>query len=108
MKSIMLAAALGASLVVTGAARAQDAKAAEELARKSACMACHATDKKMVGPSYREVAAKYRDRKDAEAYLADKVRKGGKGVWGDIPMPPNAGVKDEDIRTIVRWILTTK
>jgi cytochrome c len=108
MKSIILAGAISAGLLVTGGAQAADAKAAEALAAKNACMACHAMDKKMVGPAYKEVAAKYRGQKDAEAKLIDKVKKGGKGAWGEVPMPPNAAVKDEDVKTIVQWILSMK
>lgn len=76
-----------------------------ELAKKSNCMSCHQVDKKMVGPSYQDVAKKYAGQKDAEAKLFEKVKKGGKGVWGEVPMPPNANVKDEDIKTLVKWIL---
>jgi cytochrome c len=90
-----------AALVATLPARAQ-----EELAKKHGCVACHTTDKKLVGPSYKEVAAKYRDDKSAEAKLFDKVKKGGQGVWGQVPMPPNAAVPDGDIKTLVKWILS--
>ena len=79
-----------------------------ELAKKSACTACHAIDKKLVGPAYKDVAAKYRGDADAEAMLIDKVKKGGTGVWGQIPMPPNSAVKDEDIKTLVKWVLSLK
>ena len=84
------------------------AAANEELAKKNACTACHAIDKKLVGPAYKDVAAKYRSDKDAEAKLAEKVKKGGVGVWGQVPMPPNANVKDEDVKTLVKWILSLK
>ncbi|OLE20300.1 MAG: hypothetical protein AUG50_01020 [Betaproteobacteria bacterium 13_1_20CM_3_63_8] len=90
-----------AALVATLPARAQ-----EELAKKHGCLACHTTDKKLVGPSYKEVAAKYRDDKSAEAKLFDKVKKGGQGVWGQVPMPPNAAVPDGDIKALVKWILS--
>jgi cytochrome c len=83
-------------------------KANEELAKKHACFACHATDKKLVGPSYKDVAAKYRGDKGAEAKLFEKVKKGGTGVWGQVPMPPNAAVPDADIRALVKWILSQK
>ncbi len=108
MKQAFLALLAGASLVAAHGAQAADAKAAEDLAKKNACTACHAIDKKMVGPGYKEVAAKYRGQKDAEAKLIEKVKKGGKGVWGEIPMPPNAAVKDEDIKTMVQWVLSIK
>ena len=80
----------------------------EELARKSGCLACHAIDKRIVGPSYKEVAAKYKSDKDAAAKLFKKVKEGGTGVWGQIPMPPNSTVKDEDIKTLVKWVLSQK
>src|SRR5712691_10633352 len=84
-----------------------DAPAAEELAKKDGCLLCHAVDKKVVGPAYKEVAAKYKGDKSMEAKLIEKVKKGGSGVWGQIPMPPNSPqVKDEDIKTIVHWILS--
>ena len=80
---------------------------ATTLAKKSGCMACHAVDKKRVGPSYKEIATKYKADKAAEAKLIEKVKKGGGGVWGPIPMPPNSPrVRDEDIKTLVRWILS--
>jgi cytochrome c len=65
-------------------------------------------DKKLVGPAYKDVAAKYAGQKDAEAKLAEKVKKGGSGVWGQVPMPPNAHVKDADIAAMVKYILTLK
>ena len=76
-----------------------------ELARKSNCAACHQVDKRFIGPSFQEIAAKYRADTGAESRLADKVKKGGGGVWGAIPMPPNA-IRDEDIRALVKWILS--
>ena len=98
-----------AALVVTAAAiAAAPAFANEELAKKNACTACHAVDKKLVGPAYKEVAKKYAGDKAAEAMLTEKVKKGGVGVWGQVPMPPNANVKDEDAKTLVKWILALK
>ena len=79
-----------------------------ELAKKNSCLACHQVDKKLVGPAYKDVAAKYKGDKTAEAKLVKKVKEGGKGVWGEIPMPPNPQVKDEDIKTMVHWILSLK
>jgi len=76
-----------------------------ELAKSSGCTACHGTTQKIVGPSFREVAAKYAQDKDAESRLVAKVRQGGAGVWGQVPMPPNPGVKDADLKAIVAWIL---
>jgi cytochrome c len=73
-----------------------------------ACTACHQTDKRVVGPSFREVAAKYAGNSSAAAMLAGKIRQGGSGVWGAAPMPPNAGVPDADVRRLVDWILGQK
>lgn len=81
------------------------AHASLELAQKNNCLACHSVEKKEVGPGYKQVAAKYKGDKTAEARLIEKVKKGGSGVWGQMPMPPNSTVKDEDIKTLVKWIL---
>ncbi len=79
------------------------------LAQKVGCFACHTIDKKLVGPAWKDVAAKYRGQKDAEAKLITKVSKGGAGVWGPTPMPPNSPkVSDKDIKTLVRFILGLK
>ena len=102
MNRRLILAALAATFV------AVPALASEELAKKNACTACHAVDKKLVGPAYKEVANKYRADKDAPAKLAEKVKKGGVGAWGQVPMPPNAQVKDEDVATLVKWILALK
>jgi len=83
-------------------------QAAQDLANKSGCLACHTVDKKVVGPAYKDVAAKYAGQPDAEAKLIQKVKNGGAGVWGQVPMPPNTQVKDEDIKTLVDWILSLK
>jgi cytochrome c len=84
------------------------AQASEELAKKHACFACHALDKKLVGPAYKEVAVKYRGDKGAEAKLFESVKKGSSGKWGQVPMPPNAAVPDADVKTLVKWILSQK
>ena len=97
--SLAAAAAVALSLPV---------QANEELAKKHACFACHSVDKKLVGPAYKEVAAKYRGDAGAEAKLVDKVKKGSQGTWGQVPMPPNANVPDGDVRTLVKWILSQK
>ncbi|MBK8062665.1 MAG: c-type cytochrome [Betaproteobacteria bacterium] len=102
MKRIIL------SLALAGTALALPVQASEELAKKNNCLACHAIDKKLVGPSYKDIAAKYKSDKTAEAKLAEKIKKGGTGVWGQIPMPPNANVADADIKALVKWILATK
>ena len=94
-----------AALVAAGAAHAQSA---DELLKKHGCTACHAVDKKVVGPAYNDVAAKYKGDAKAAAMLADKVKKGGSGVWGPVPMPPNPQVPDADIKTMVAHILALK
>ena len=100
---------LGLVLAAAGClAAALPAAASEELAKKHACFACHAVDKKLVGPSYKDVAGKYRGDAGAEARLADKVKKGSQGTWGQVPMPPNASVPDGDVRALVKWILSQK
>ena len=85
-----------------------NATASEELAKKHNCLACHTVDKKVVGPSYKEVATKYRGDKAADAKLFEKVKKGGVGAWGQVPMPPNATVPDADIKALVKWVLSQK
>ncbi len=90
------------------AAASLPAYAQEELAKKYNCFACHAIDKKLVGPAYKDVAAKYRNDKGAEAKLFEKVKKGGSGVWGQVPMPPNSSVPDNDIKSLVKWVLSLK
>jgi len=84
---------------------APTAQASEELAKKYNCLACHQTDKKLVGPSYQDVAAKYKGQADAADKLAAKVKAGGVGVWGQVPMPPNPTVPDADMKALVTWIL---
>ena len=105
MKVMMLALA-AVALAAAAPARADDA--GKELLQKSGCTACHAIDKKVIGPAYNDVAAKYKGDAGAAAKLADKVKKGGSGVWGPIPMPPNTAVKDEDIKKMVAYILALK
>jgi cytochrome c len=103
MKALMITAASAALLVMSGVASANQA-----LAQKNACMSCHGVDKKIVGPAFNEVAKKYAGDKGAQAMLVAKVKSGGKGVWGPIPMPPNPQVKSEDLDKIVAWILSLK
>jgi cytochrome c len=95
-------------LAFAALAAALPARASEELAKKHACIACHTVDKKVVGPSYKDVAAKYRGNKAAEAALFESVKKGSSGKWGQVPMPPNAAVPDADVKTLVKWILSQK
>ena len=108
MKTILILCAAATAAVFGAGAHAADAKAGEALAKSSGCLACHTVDKKLIGPGYKEIADKYRGNKGAEADLVKKVKDGSKGVWGDIPMPANAHVKDEDIRAIVQWMLSIK
>jgi cytochrome c len=89
-------------------AAAVPALANPELAAKKNCLACHATDKKLVGPAYKDVAAKYAGQKDAVDKLAEKVVKGGSGVWGQVPMPANTQVTPAEAKQLVQWILTIK
>jgi cytochrome c len=105
MKRLTLA--LGAAAVAASLGAAP-ALASPELAKKHNCLACHAIDKKVVGPSYKDVASKYGSDKAAGAKLADKVKKGGVGVWGQVPMPPNPAVPDGDVKALVGWILQQK
>ena len=103
MKTLILSAA---GLLLTVALPAQ---ASEELAKKHLCTTCHVVKgAKTIGPAYADVAKKYAGQKDAEAKLVDKVKKGGQGVWGQVPMPPNAAVPDADAKTLVKWVLSIK
>jgi cytochrome c len=75
------------------------------LAQKNACMACHAVDKKLVGPAYQEIAKKYAGQADAPAKLADSIRKGGSGKWGPVPMPAQPALSEADAKTLAAWVL---
>lgn len=97
-----------AMLLCLAAVAAAPALASEELAKKNACTACHSVDRKLVGPAYKDVAAKYKGNAKAQAMLEEKVKKGGVGNWGQVPMPPNPNVKDEDVKTLVKWVLGMK
>jgi cytochrome c len=90
------------------AAVAAPAMADQALATAKNCMACHAIDKKLVGPAYKEVAAKYSGQKDAVDKLALKIMKGGSGVWGPVPMPANAQVNEAEAKKLAAWVLTQK
>ena len=102
---IAAVAIAGAALLATGGACAQ---AGADLLKKSGCTACHSVDKKIVGPAYEEVAAKYKGDAGAPAKLLEKVKKGGTGVWGPVPMPPNPTVSDADLKTMIAYILSLK
>ena len=92
------------ALALAGTAIALPAQADEALAKKHNCLACHQVDKKAIGPAYREIAKKYKGQNVA-ANLEQKVKKGGVGVWGQIPMPPNPAVPEGDVKKLVDWIL---
>ncbi|OIR03242.1 cytochrome c-551 precursor [mine drainage metagenome] len=97
----------GAWLISMQTAQAAvDMAKGDALAKASNCMACHAIDRKLVGPAYQDVAKKYKGDNGAEAKLIKKVKEGGSGVWGQIPMPANSPkVSDADIKTLVEWVL---
>ncbi len=95
-------------MALAGLVVASPALADAQLARAKNCMACHSLDKKLIGPSYKDVAMKYAGDKNAVAKLAKKVRDGGVGVWGQIPMPANPQVSDEEAVRLVNWILVQK
>ncbi|MBC8007061.1 MAG: c-type cytochrome [Prolixibacteraceae bacterium] len=104
MKKLMMIAAI-AGLMLAGGAQAADADKAKAMAQTKNCLACHAIDKKLVGPAFTEVSKKYKGNKDAEATLIKKVINGGGGVWGTIPMPPNP-VKEDEAKLLVDWIMS--
>lgn len=101
MKKTLLAALVLGSMAAPAMANLQ-------LAQKNNCLSCHSVDKKVVGPAYKDVAKKYKGQAGAEAKLIAKVKAGGSGVWGPVPMPPNTQVKDADVKTLVKWILSLK
>ena len=96
------------AIIISLALIATPALADQALLKKNNCMACHAVDKKLVGPSYKAVANKYRGQSDATDKLAKKIRAGGSGVWGPIPMPPHPQVSEADAKTMANFILNTK
>jgi cytochrome c len=101
MKRALLALAALATL-------SAPALADQALAMSKNCMSCHAIDKKLVGPAYRDVATKYAGQKDAVDRLAHKILKGGSGVWGPVPMPANSQVSEAEARKLAAWVLTLK
>ena len=100
------------ALIVLGVALsavvAAPAFASADLAKQKNCLACHAADKKLIGPAYKDVAAKYAGQKDASDKLAQKIIKGGSGVWGAVPMPANPQVNEADAKALATWIMGTK
>ena len=102
LKTLLMTVA-GVAALLAVPAQAMDAAAAKALAQKSACMSCHAVDKKMVGPAYKAVAEKYKGMKPEE--LAASIKKGGAGKWGPVPMPAQAALSDNDAKLLAEWIL---
>lgn len=102
LKSTMVAVS---ALLVATASHAVDAAAAKALAQKSACLACHATDKKLVGPSYKDVAAKHKGQADALDKVAARIKSGGSGMYGPVPMPAQPTLKDDELKLLAGWIL---
>jgi cytochrome c len=100
IRTLSLAVALG---LASGAAMAS-----ADMAKAKNCMACHAEAKKLIGPSYKDVAAKYANDKDAVAKLSEKIRKGGVGVWGQITMPANPQVSEAEAETLAKWVMSIK
>lgn len=104
MKKIVLTAAFGAAAILASAPAFAD----EALAKSKNCLACHTVDKKVVGPAYKEVAAKYKGDKGAVDKLAAKIIKGGSGVWGPAPMPANPQVNEAEAKKLATWVLGLK
>ncbi|MCW5654417.1 c-type cytochrome [Hydrogenophaga sp.] len=104
MKPILLSLAATGALFSAGA-HAMDAAAAKALASKSACLACHAVDKKLVGPSYMDVAAKHKGQADALDKVAARIKSGGSGMYGPVPMPPQPNLKDDELKLLAAWVL---
>lgn len=94
-----------ATLSTAGAAQALDAAAAKALAAKSACLACHAVDKKLVGPSYKDVAAKHQGQPDALEKVAARIKSGGSGTYGPVPMPAQPNLKEDELKLLAAWVL---
>ncbi|MDP1548842.1 MAG: c-type cytochrome [Nitrosomonas sp.] len=103
MRKVLIGAVAASALLLAGVAQAD-----ADLAKNSGCLNCHNVDTKLVGPSLKDIAAKYADQADASAYLADKIVKGSNGVWGPIPMPPNAAVSADNAKVLADFILTLK
>ena len=97
-----------ALIALLAVAAVSPAFANADLAAKKNCLACHAVDKKVVGPAYKEVAAKYAGQKDAAAKLAEKIQKGSVGVWGQVPMPANPQVNAAEAKQLATWVLSQK
>jgi cytochrome c len=107
MESTMKFAAVAAMASIMMMAGQSHAADEEALAKSKNCLTCHAVDKKLVGPAYKDIAAKYKGDSSAPAKLAAKVKAGGKGAWGEMPMPPN-NVTDDEASRLVAWVLSQK
>jgi len=104
MKAVYVAMMAAAGVMLAGQAMADEGA---DLAKSKNCLSCHSVDKKLVGPAYKDVAAKYKGDAKAPAMLAAKVKAGGKGAWGEIPMPPN-NVTEDEAKKLVAWVLSQK
>ncbi|MCG7756288.1 MAG: c-type cytochrome [Nitrosomonas sp.] len=103
MKKVLIGAVAASAILLAGVVQAN-----ADLAKNSGCLNCHNVDTKLVGPALKDIAGKYADKADASAYLTDKILKGSNGVWGPIPMPPNANVSPENAKALADFILTLK
>jgi cytochrome c len=101
-RSVLLAVT---ALLTAGGAQALDAAAAKALAAKSACLACHAVDRKLVGPSFKDVAAKHKGQADALQTVAARIKSGGSGIYGPVPMPAQPNLKDDELKLLAAWVL---
>ena len=108
MKTIHTLPLAAALALAASASHAMDMKAAMELAKASGCYSCHADGEKIVGPAYKDIAAKYKDDKDAVATLVQSIQYGSKGKYGRIPMPPHASLSADDLKTLASYVLTIK
>jgi cytochrome c len=98
---------LVASFLYAGTVNAAVSEAdAMKITSRYGCQACHAASTKLVGPAFKDIAKKYAGDKTAEERLEKKVKSGGSGVWGTVPMPPAVGASDADVATVVHWILS--
>ena len=103
MKKVLIGAVAASAILLAGVAQAN-----ADLAKSSGCLNCHNVDTKLVGPALKDIAGKYAGQADASAYLTDKILKGSSGVWGPIPMPPNANVSPENAKVLADFILSLK
>ena len=111
MQKTLADSAMRAPLILLAAAavlHASSALASPELAREKVCMGCHAVDRKLIGPSFKDVAARYAGQPDAVARVSERILKGSSGAWGAVPMPANPRMKPEDARTLATWVLSIK